>query len=87
MPRTRCLKLKYDKLLTILLEFCFQFQLAPLDIGGNRVAMGQELPALHDLASMEAVELVARADDGTGGPRADYDRVAGAYTRPLLSSS
>ena len=35
-PRTKRLKLKYDKLLTILLQFCFQLQLAPLQQGGHR---------------------------------------------------
>jgi hypothetical protein len=32
-PRIKGLKLKCDKLLSILLKFCFQNQLAPLDSG------------------------------------------------------
>jgi len=32
-PGTNRLKLKYDKLLSILLQFCFQIQLAPLHTG------------------------------------------------------
>ena len=32
-PGTKRFKLKYEKLLSILLQFCFQHQLAPLDQG------------------------------------------------------
>uniref|UniRef100_A0A7S0X7B6 Pyridoxal phosphate-dependent transferase n=1 Tax=Mantoniella antarctica TaxID=81844 RepID=A0A7S0X7B6_9CHLO len=54
-------------------------------LGGNRVAMGQELPALHHLAAMEAVDLVARAD-GSGDPCSDYDDVVEAAARAALAS-
>ena len=35
VPGTKRLKLKYDILPAILLQFCFQFQLAPLHPGGG----------------------------------------------------
>jgi hypothetical protein len=34
-PGMKLLRLKYDKLLSILLQFCFQIQLAPLHLGGG----------------------------------------------------
>lgn len=61
-------------------------------LGGNSVAMGQELPALHDLANMEAVELVARSDGveeshgEKGSPRADYDALVEGKARETLAS-
>ena len=57
-------------------------------LGGNRVAMGQELPALHDLADMSAVELVARGgpDALDGGARADYDELVLAEAEKALSA-
>ena len=55
-------------------------------LGGNRVAMGQELPALHDLADMDAVELVAREGGASslGGPREDYDALVETAARDAL---
>ena len=69
-------------------------------LGGNRVAMGQELPALHDLAAMVAIDLVARSDGGSdgdeeacmgeeicmGAARADYDALVEATAREALAS-
>ena len=61
-------------------------------LGGNSVAMGQELPALHDLAAMDAVELVARSDGveeshgEKGSPRADYDALVEGKPREALAS-
>ena len=57
-------------------------------LGGNRVAMGQELPALHDLADMDAVELVARGgpDAMDGGARADYDELVMREARKALAA-
>jgi|EP00982_Pelagococcus_subviridis_P011212 hypothetical protein len=56
-------------------------------LGGNRVEMGQELPALHDLAEMRAVELVARgADDPTGAARDDYDAFVIDEARKALAA-
>jgi hypothetical protein len=57
-------------------------------LGGNRVAMGQELPALHDLADMDAVELVARGgpDAMDGGARLDYDELVMREARKALAA-
>ena len=56
-------------------------------LGGNRVDMGQELPALHDLAAMESVELVARGGDtDVGRGKADYDAIVEAKAREALAS-
>ncbi len=57
-------------------------------LGGNRVAMGQELPALHDLADMDAVELVARGgpDAMDGGARLDYDELVMREARNALAA-
>jgi hypothetical protein len=56
-------------------------------LGGNRVEMGQELPALHGLAEMRAVELVARgADDPTGAARDDYDAFVIDEARKALAA-
>jgi len=57
-------------------------------LGGNRVAMGQELPALHDLADMDAVELVARGgpDAMDGGARSDYDELVMREARKALAA-
>lgn len=61
-------------------------------LGGNRVAMGQELPALHDLAAMVAIDLVARSDGvdaiagDVGSARADYDDVVEAAAREALAA-
>jgi len=57
-------------------------------LGGNRVAMGQELPALHDLADMDAVELVARGgpDAMDGGARSDYDELVMREARNALAA-
>ena len=57
-------------------------------LGGNHVAMGQELPALHDLADMDAVELVARGgpDALEGGARKDYDELILAEAKKALAS-
>jgi hypothetical protein len=41
-PGTKRLKLKYDELLSVLLEFCFHIQLAPLHDGGLRVVGGDQ---------------------------------------------
>jgi len=52
-PGTKRLKLKYDKLLSILLQFCFQFKLAPLQRGhrdprgGTQARQRQAGKALH----------------------------------------
>ena len=35
-PELSALKLEYDKVLSLLLQFCFQFQLAPLQHGGRQ---------------------------------------------------
>jgi len=55
-------------------------------LGGNHVAMGQELPALHDLADMSAVELVARGGPNATayGAREDYDELVEAEARRAL---
>lgn len=56
-------------------------------LGGNRVDMGQELPALHDLAAMQSVELVARGGDtDVGRGKADYDAIVEAKAREALAS-
>ena len=57
-------------------------------LGGNHVAMGQELPALHELADMDAVELVARGgpDALDGGARLDYDELIFAAARKALAA-
>mmetsp|Transcript_3109 Transcript_3109/g.7183 ORF Transcript_3109/g.7183 Transcript_3109/m.7183 type:complete len:793 (+) Transcript_3109:425-2803(+) len=60
-------------------------------LGGYMVAMGQELPALHDLATMEAIDLVAREEDPNSGgcdgaPRGDYDALVEAKAREALAS-
>jgi hypothetical protein len=43
-PRIKRLKLKYDKLLSILLQFCFRIQLVPLHQGQEAVLRVHELP-------------------------------------------
>jgi hypothetical protein len=40
-PGTQRLKLKYDDMLSILLEFCSQIQLAPLQLGLRRRCVGR----------------------------------------------
>jgi len=40
-PGTKLLKLKYDELLSILLQFCCQFQLAPLQHGRVLARLGE----------------------------------------------
>ena len=60
-------------------------------LGGNHVEMGQELPALHDLADMQAIELVARADGedaaagAIGEARLDYDALIESAARDILA--
>ena len=56
-------------------------------LGGNRVAMGQELPALHDLADMDAIDLVARGGAGTNGaPLENYDELVESEARKALAA-
>ena len=56
-------------------------------LGGNRVDMGQELPALHDLAAMESIELVARGGErDVGRGKSDYDAIVEAKAREALAS-
>jgi len=59
-PGTKRLKVKHDKSLSILLQFCFQFQLAPLQHGAHLrrpakdgVGAGQGLTLVHFSAQLE----------------------------------
>jgi len=65
-PGTKRLKLKYDELLTILLRFRFQFQLAPLQQGAIDVTAGRATTAgvaatLVGRCTLAASEFVLKA--------------------------
>jgi len=54
-------------------------------LGGNTVADGQELPAIHKLCDMKAIELVARSTVN-GDLLEDYDQLVESTAREALAS-
>jgi hypothetical protein len=72
-PGTQRFNLKYEKLLSILLQFCFQIQLAPLKHGNAYAALRRQLAAAERrVADLEPALEAAEA---------------GAYSRPFFSST
>jgi hypothetical protein len=81
-PGTKRLKLKCDKMLSILLQFCFQFQLAPLHLGHCALPLAAHKKWVGALEE----EFFAQGDAERDADMPVSALMAGAYTRPLLSS-
>jgi hypothetical protein len=76
-PGSKCLKLSYDISLSFLLHFCFQFQLAPLDLGG--------LLTFFVGIPFSYLGAITRVYYGPDSAYAEFE--AGAFTRPPFGLS